>query len=234
VTGLVNIDVGRILPSRADILRRQGVPPSAPVTDRVAALVEQALETFSSSAEPACVAADVSIGVFDGIFRGEGGNDDDAPLRTIYPKADHLVLFALTMGHGVSGRIADYLGGNDFAKGSMLDTAASLAVENSVGLLERLAAEECAGKGLKTEGCGVLNYSPGYCGWHLGAQKSIFRHLNPGRIGITLNDSYLMTPLKSATGVLVHGERTIHDFDNGFNFCSACSDQTCLDRMDRV
>lgn len=234
MTGLVTIDAGRMLPSRADILSRQGVPPSAPVNDRLMLLVEQALELFSSFAEPGCVAGDVSAGDFHGIFRGEGGNHDDAPLRTIYPKADHLVLFALTMGHGVSGRITECFARNDFATGSMLDTVASLAVENSVGLLERLVADECRGNGLKTEDCVVLNYSPGYCGWHLGAQKQIFRYLDPGRIGITLNDSYLMSPLKSATGVLVHGERTIHHFDNGFDFCGSCSDQTCLDRMEKL
>lgn len=234
MTGLVPIALDGIMPSFKAILRGQGVPPNAVISGRIRTLIGKSLDIFSSEARPCCVTRDVSMGDFDEIFRGEGYNEEQAPLKAIYRRADHLVLFALTMGHEISRSIGAFFGKNDFALGSMLDTVASVAVENSVAYLENFAAKEFTGKRTTAAGGVVLNYSPGYCGWHIGAQKNVFRYLRPEQIGITLNDSCLMTPLKSATGVLVRGDKAIHIFENGFSFCRTCKDQTCLDRMDRL
>jgi hypothetical protein len=234
VTGQVHLAIDDLLPSRGQLLARQGIPGDAPVRENVRALIDRSLGIVSSDADPKCLTADISPGDFDDIFRGEGLNDPEAPLKKIYPRADHLTLFALTMGEEVSRRISDFFQKNDFALGSMLDTAASLAVENAVWRLENLLAGELAGTGVGAGGQVVLNYSPGYCGWHISAQKKMFRHLRPERIGIKLNDSCLMAPLKSATGLLVHGGIATHNFDNGFGFCRTCKEQTCLERRDRL
>ena len=232
MTETAQVPLDAIAPSFEDILRGQGMPAEAAVRDRIRALVETSQRILAAEARPRSVTGDVSRAEFDEIFRGQGHNEEEAPLQGIYPQARHLVLFALTMGRRLGERIEGLLKDNDFALAAMLDTAASLAVENFVGLLERRAAERFAGNG--QDDSAVLNYSPGYCGWHISAQTQIFRRLDPGQIGITLNDSHLMTPLKSATGILVHGHRSIHDFDIGFRFCRACRDKTCLDRRDRL
>jgi len=218
VTDQVQIPLDGMIPSVEDILHDQGMPRNAVISDKIKFLVDKSLGLFSSDARPLCITREVSRNDFDEIFRGEGHNEKEAPLKTIYPQADRLVLFVK----------------NDFALGSMLDTVASLAVENSIGYLENLLAGELAGKGRAADGSVVLNYSPGYCGWHISAQKKVFLYLHPERIGISLNDSSLMTPLKSATGVLVHGTKAIHSFDNGFSFCRTCKEQTCLERRDRL
>ena len=83
-------------------------------------------------------------------------------------------------------------------------------------------------------GGAVLSYSPGYCGWHISAQQKLFQYLRPGDIDISLNDSYLMTPLKSVSGVLVAGRKEIHYFDNSYPFCQDCKVESCLERMERV
>lgn len=223
-----------VAPAIADILHRQGLPADAVVNDRIKGLVGTSLGIFLSEAHPRCISRDVSTGGFDQIFRGEDRNEEDAPLKTIYPRADCLVLFALTMGNELGQRIENFLKSNDFALASMLDTVASLAVENVVALLERRVAQRRAGEDGAANGGVALNYSPGYCGWHISAQKKVFRYLRPEQIGITLNDSYLMMPLKSATGIIVHGDRAIHDFDIGFRFCRACKDKSCLSRKDHL
>ena len=48
---------------------------------------------------------------------GEGENDNSAPLSGIYPDADRLALFAITMGAEVSNLIAELVGSNDIALG---------------------------------------------------------------------------------------------------------------------
>jgi hypothetical protein len=234
VTETARVPLEAIAPTFEDILRGQGLPPQAIVKDRIRALVETSQGILAAEARPRSITGEVSRAEFDAIFRGQGHNEEEAPLKDIYPQARHLVLFALTMGPGPGERIEAFLKQNDFALAAMLDTAASLAVENFVGLLERRVAERFAGNDAAVDDSVVLNYSPGYCGWHVSAQNGLFRYLDPQQIGITLNDSQLMTPLKSATGVLVHGDRAIHDFDIGFRFCRACRDKTCLDRRDRL
>ncbi len=234
MTERTQVALDAIVPSFADVLLAQGMPSDMVVRDRIRGLVEESLSMFFSEAHPSCITADISRSEFDEVFRGEGRNDEQAPLKTIYPQAEHLVLFALTMGHELSQTIEVCFKNNDFALGSMLDTVASLAVENSVALLEGLTAKRIGGNGTPASSGVVLNYSPGYCGWHISAQHKVFRFLHPEQIGITLNDSYLMTPLKSTTGVLVHGAKAIHQFDIGFSFCRACKGKTCLERMGRL
>jgi hypothetical protein len=80
----------------------------------------------------------------------------------------------------------------------------------------------------------VLPYSPGYCGWHVSGQAKLFEVLRPQRIGISLNASHLMVPLKSVSGVLVAAEPEVHDFDIDFEFCSDCADQECRGRIQAV
>ncbi len=77
----------------------------------------------------------------------------------------------------------------------------------------------------------VLPYSPGYCGWDLSGQRQLFAQLQPDAIGISLNDSCLMQPMKSVSGVFVAGEGEIHEFVNEYDFCSLCTTMACRRRL---
>ncbi|MFC1734178.1 vitamin B12 dependent-methionine synthase activation domain-containing protein, partial [candidate division KSB1 bacterium] len=123
---------------------------------------------------------------------------------------------------------------NDFAIAAMLDSVASLAADKAVELCESYYLEYLVKNGLEHTDTSVLSYSPGYCGWHLSAQGKLFRFLRPERIGITLNDSYLMTPLKSVTGLLAAGDREIHLFECNFSFCGECKTFSCRERMESL
>jgi len=116
----------------------------------------------------------------------------------------------------------------------MLDSVASMAADKSVEICETLLYNNLSKRKLTKNGSIVLGYSPGYCGWDLSGQKKLFEHLNPEEIGITLNDSYLMSPLKSVSGVLVHGDKEIHVFESSFTFCSYCKNKTCHDRIENI
>jgi hypothetical protein len=168
---------------------------------------------------------------FENIFRGEGQNESDAPLATIYPKANRLALFAVTVGEDICSEIATLFDSGDFAEGTMLDAAASEGAERTADVVERLFFNHLAGERLIGDGQDVLQFSPGYCGWHVSAQGKLFDYLRPGEIGITLNDSYLMQPLKSVSGVLVAGPIEIFDFPDDFAFCEACATHSCRTRF---
>ncbi len=80
----------------------------------------------------------------------------------------------------------------------------------------------------------LLRYSPGYCGWHITGQKKLFEELKPESIGITLNSSYLMQPIKSISGVMISGDKNIHFFENNFSFCADCKTISCKERMKKL
>jgi hypothetical protein len=46
------------------------------------------------------------------------------------------------------------------------------------------------------------SYSPGYCGWHVREQKQLFSLLPDNPCGIKLNNSRLMHPVKSVSGII--------------------------------
>jgi hypothetical protein len=83
-------------------------------------------------------------------------------------------------------------------------------------------------------GRGMLRFSPGYCGWNISAQRKLFDTLGPHKIGIALNKSYLMQPIKSISGVVISGEKKIFDFDDAFSFCQDCSTHECRARIQAV
>ncbi len=234
MNGIVRIDLAEITPDPEAVLRKQGIREASSAGKRILELLSRAMDLFRNSARPEGLISELEKEEFGKIFEGEGRNADPTPLGAIYPRADALALFAVTIGEVVSAEIEKLFEDRDFAMGLILDTVASLAADRATVLSENLFFEELSGRGIVTAGDSVLSYSPGYCGWHLSGQKMLFRSLEPGRIGITLNESYLMRPLKSVTGVLVSGKKEIHAFEMNYPFCSLCRSHTCRQRIERL
>ncbi|MCJ7553288.1 MAG: hypothetical protein MUO34_05325, partial [Ignavibacteriaceae bacterium] len=230
----VDININEIVPSTEDIILSQGIPKGSVIKENIKKLLDDSLSLFLTEAHPFCIIREISENDFGEIFIGEGTNEEEAPLKEIYPQADHLELFAVTMGSGISERITELFNCSDFAIGSMLDSVASLAADKSVALLEKHVTKKLIEKKMTRNSSMVLSYSPGYCGWHISAQKKLFLYLHPEQIGISLNESYLMTPLKSVTGVLINGNKNIHNFENSFSFCYNCKAQSCIERKERI
>jgi hypothetical protein len=231
----VKINIDDIIPSSIDVFKHQGIPDEADIPDHIIYLFDEAVSVFKKlNIKPVGIIREIKVKEFDAIYEGEGLNEDVTPLENIYPEADNLALFALTLGSEIVDAINDLLDNNDFAPGTMLDSVASIAADKAVEVLEAYLFNNLSERKLARDDSIVLGYSPGYCGWHLSGQKKLFQKLNPEEIGITINESFLMTPLKSVSGALVHGKKEIHRFDPGFTFCSDCKDQTCYERIERI
>ncbi|MFQ6116197.1 MAG: vitamin B12 dependent-methionine synthase activation domain-containing protein [bacterium] len=222
------------MPEQESVLQNQGISEGATINERIHSLLNKAMNMFIESVRPEGMIKELSIKDFETIFEGEGENAIDTPLEHIFPQAQNLALFAITLGSKVSLRIEDLFRDNDFAVGSMLDAVASLAADKAVEVFEAYFFNNLAKRQLTTKDSCVLSYSPGYCGWHISGQRKLFHHLKPDRIGISLNDSFLMTPLKSVTGVLVSGKKKIHHFESNYPFCRFCKTYSCRQRMKRL
>jgi hypothetical protein len=231
MTGIIPLDSIRVAPHRDVALRRQGVPDSHPVSDRVEGLVEKAISLYEALTQPTGIIAEVSLSDFEEIFEGEGHNDLPAPLQEIVPAADGLALFAATLGEPVSDKIQELFQENDPATACMLDGIASDRAETATTILAEAFLDSLVQKGTVGPEARALPYSPGYCGWNITGQKKLFDHLDPERIGISLSASSLMSPIKSVSGVLVVGRPEIHDFENDFDFCFDCATWECRSRI---
>ena len=122
---VVTLEAAGDPPARATVLRSQGIPEGTRVPRRIRDLVSAALDKYSRLSEPRGMLAEISRERFGPVYRGEGNNARRTPLVAIYPRADHLALFAVTLGEGLSREIRRLFDTNEPALASMLDAVAS-------------------------------------------------------------------------------------------------------------
>jgi len=228
---ILEIPVAEVLPSPVAVMGGQGIPRWIAPDGRIARLAEDAVALYRDRARPAGIIVEITGGEFGTVFQGRGSNEPDSPVGPIYRASDHLALFAVTVGEAVCAEIARLFRENDFALGSMLDSAASEGADLAAQSAEEFYRGHLKRSGMLDSRGGTLRFSPGYCGWHISAQRALFDALQPGAIGITLNDSFLMQPLKSVSGVILSGRRDIFDFEDVFSFCRDCRTHSCRDRI---
>jgi len=228
---VIHWTAAEVLPDRQPVLELIGVPDGGSVPQHIESLYEGALQVLAESAAPAGIVADIARREFEEVYAGEGRNDPRTPVADILPNADRLALFTVTLGEDTSAAITKCFASHDFALGSMLDAAASVAVDRAADLVERRYEHELCAAGWEAPPGAVLRYSPGYCGWHVSGQRRLFDHLKPERIGVTLRSSFLMEPLKSTSGVLIAAHRDAHAFAPTYSFCSHCESKGCRQRI---
>ena len=228
---VLQIPVAEVLPSREAVMGGQGIPRSTTPGGRISRLADDALSLYGEKARPAGILMEVPRDGFAAVFQGRGANEEESPVGPIYRASDRLALFAVTVGEAVCAEISRLFRDNDFALGSMLDSAASEGTDMAAGAVEDFYRGHLRDAGLLDSRSGTLRFSPGYCGWHISAQGALFDALRPGEIGIALNESFLMQPLKSISGVIVAGRKEIFDFEDVFSFCRDCSTHSCRDRI---
>ena len=111
---------------------------------------------------------------------------------------DRIILFAATLGIGIDRLIAKY--------SSLSPTKALLLQAIGAERIESLCDAFCADISSMAKESGLKlkpRFSAGYGDFPLSAQKDIFRVLDcPRKIGLTLNESLLMSPSKSVTAIV--------------------------------
>ena len=214
-----------LLAATATEVRDLEAHADSPAALRVKGLIDDGTELFSTSAKPRGVFQSITLSEFEEVYQGDGGNDDDTPLEHVIEDSEALALFAVTLGEEVSQHIDDFFAANNPADGYILDQIASFAADELAQLAAKRFHHICGSSDL-----GVLPYSPGYCGWNVSGQRALFAELEPTELGITLNDSCLMHPTKSVSGVLVLAPIEAHDFSPAFPCCTTCTTLACQDR----
>jgi hypothetical protein len=163
------------LPSPAQVLWRSGCPPGEAGSE-VENSVRKAIETLAKiSSEAVCGVLLFNPGERPGFLQG------------IWPEK-MLTVMIVSLGEKVDALLNGPAALNQF----MLDSAASVAVESYMKVLQASVA-------VYLNMLPTKRIAPGYGDFPLSAQKNII-DLFPGS-GITCNESFMLAPVKSMTGV---------------------------------
>lgn len=104
---------------------------------------------------------------------------------------------------------------SDMAKAVVLDSFASVAVEQVCSKVDKMLAEKYSGWFM------TFRFSPGYGDYPVEMQKYFLRELDaPRKIGLTTNDNFLLMPTKSVTAVMGLSKNPIERKKRG---CAVCN-----------
>lgn len=220
-----------VVPPEAAVYQNQGIPKDHAVNANIEALLYAAVERFLELVEPAGLLSRISGTELAKVHYGEGLNEESDAASDVAKRAQIFSLFVVTLGERVCREIGQRFDDGDYALASMLDSVASAGADRAAALAENRMLAILRRDERDAPAASAMRYSPGYCGWHVSGQRKLFDFLRPERIGISLNESYLMQPLKSVSGVIIVGPQKIHRFPTTYPACSSCETHGCRLRI---
>ena len=147
--------------------------------------------------------------------------------KFLFKKSEKTILAVCTIGRDLENKGSQFISKGELSKGVIIDAIASHAAEQTAEYVNKTIIEDIKYeiKGKKV----TLRFSPGYCQWELGkGQEMIFNLLETDKIGVTLSESMLMTPIKSVSFAINIGEEI--DDELGSRDCETCSMVNCAYR----
>lgn len=106
-----------------------------------------------------------------------------------------LAMAVVTIGSALEERVDELFAQRDFARAMMLDSVGSAAVESAADDVNYAICQRAETLGLKTSS----RNSPGYGKWNLTDQRFLLGATHAYRIGVRLNQHYMMIPRKSVS-----------------------------------
>jgi len=129
-------------------------------------------------------------------------------------------LFICTLGAAFEERMKSF--DSDPLEAYFANTLGSLLCEAWANKVHESILIKGQEEGLLT----TNRYSPGYCHWSVEEQQKLFLFFKDSPTGIRLNNSSLMLPIKSISGVVGMGKRAKRIPYT----CSVCADMRCIYR----
>lgn len=142
---------------------------------------------------------------------------------TSFFEGAHEVLIAIqTIGFLLEEESTRLYEDGEMLEGMVLDACGTVALDEALELLRGMVVKQVLARDLQTG----HNLCPGGYQIPLEAQKILFTLLDAGKIGVTLGDTMLMSPLKSHTLVIPVGQKL-----NKPNFSCAITCEMCAEQQ---
>ncbi len=162
----------------------------------------------------------------DGLIIGNTFFNVQRIVASQFKKAEKAALFACTIGSVMEKWSKQLLNKGEPVLSYFVDTVASVVVESATNFLHDYIRKEMNKLDLKI----TNRYSPGYCDWSVSEQHFLFSFLPNNFCGITLNESAMMLPIKSISGIIGIGKNVKYtDY-----ICDKCKRKDCTYRSKRI
>ncbi|MFC2019007.1 vitamin B12 dependent-methionine synthase activation domain-containing protein [Chloroflexota bacterium] len=131
-------------------------------------------------------------------------------------------LFSVTIGGHLEEMVKQLTEDGLVLQATVLDAIGSSIAERAADYVQdRIERIACA-QGLSIS----RRFSPGYCDWDVSQQRMLFRAIQDDATEVELNESYLMLPRKSISGIIGIGPAAIENY----NPCKSCEQRDCIGR----
>jgi hypothetical protein len=192
-----------IEPDPAEVLRYLGYPSGATPDSGVIERVLQVIEVTRGKLRPRG-----AYSLYPILHQNPraltlaGGAIFHGPIGDFLGGAQRIAVFLATAGAEVVHLAEEAFDARDRLGGLIYDALGSHLAD---AVVERIQDDLCACIG--PEEALTLPYSPGYCGIPLTEQRTLFRLVDAGRIGVELLPTLIMKPVKSVSGLVGIGPR---------------------------
>ena len=196
------VDCSNVVIPMRDVLRRIGYPPGyqekngliQSMLDEEAAFVQN-----NNRGKGIFRILEIQAKTPESVFlKGIDFSIQSSQVAYLLRNADKAVLFMATLGETTENRIQQLLEIKDITRSMILDASASETADAVADLLHRIIIKQEARNAGYTI---TARFSPGYGDWPIYVQAELLKICEGGRIGISLNDSFLMHPRKSVSAV---------------------------------
>ncbi len=161
------------------------------------------------------------------ICLADGTRFKSRKLAKALAKAEAVCCFVATVGPAVEMKVQQLMQRKRYANAYVLDAMGSMSAENIVEQFYRRMARRQAEKNSAV----TLRFSPGYCDWPIQQQRPLFKlFADADNLHVALNDSCLMSPRKSVSGLFGLLPPEVEATDPAYNPCNTCAKRGCIAR----
>jgi len=143
-------------------------------------------------------------------------------INRYFEKSTHFGVFVVTAGADFDTFLEQLRTEGDVLSEFLAYSIGTEIAEATVRFVSEKMNREALQMGFKI----TQPYSPGHCSWHVREQQSLFSILPSRPCGIELNESSLMHPVKSISGIIGMGSNA----DSTPHGCEICGLTTCFKR----
>ncbi|MCL2484445.1 MAG: hypothetical protein FWF00_00085 [Endomicrobia bacterium] len=195
---MINVSAIQI-PYKALLARLGYLQAKTKIDKKTEILIKENLDLAQKLIKPKAVLAFDNITVKNGIIELEDGfKIESSDITKLLDGCFKAYCIAVTIGQAIENKRNSFIDDKETFKALILDAAGSVAAEETISIAYRQIED------FEKKNGNVLTkrYSPGYGNWKLESQKDFLNWLGADKIGITLNDFFLMRPEKSVSALI--------------------------------
>lgn len=211
-----------------ELARFLGGKSAAAFSCRISSKIKQMIKIFRECLQPQLYYRKMRVlAVKDGsVYLATGLVLKSRKLAKVIKGCESVICFIATIGPHVEVEIRKLMGENRISAAYILDSMGSVAVEN---IAEKFHTSMEKQQHANEQGV-TLRFSPGYCDWPIADQKKLFKIFDSRQVDVHLNDSCLMQPRKSISGVFGLMPSSPASSSWSYNPCDDCKKTRCIAR----